>query len=198
MMETLVQLLYTITTYLLVPVVLGLLILLAWSLLELGGFLRERWVRRKGLLPWTRFEQGLREGRECGSAFFELPRLPGFLGLFQQKGLALARRSLFAEKICDDFEIASEGRLGRMKLGIRIGPMFGLMGTLIPMGPALMGLSQGNMEEMAQNLVVAFSTTVLGLLVGGICYTIAISRRRWYAQDLVAIDFLRHCLEEES
>lgn len=36
-----------------------------------------------------------------------------------------------------------------------------LMGTLIPMGPALVGLANGDISTMAYNMQVAFSTTVV-------------------------------------
>jgi len=69
------------------------------------------------------------------------------------------------------------------------------MGTLIPMGPALISLSQGDIEQMANSLVIAFSTTVIGLAVGGICYATYVIRTRWYRQDLsdleYAVDILR-------
>ncbi len=197
-MDVLVQTLYVTTTYLLVPVVLALLGLLAWSLLELGGFFREGRERRRTGRSFAEFEAGLRQGNRKAEEFFDLPGPPGFLGRFQGFGLDLATRSPHAEKIADDLEIAAEGLLARMKLGVRLGPMLGLMGTLIPMGPALLGLSKGDLDVLARNLVVAFATTVLGLLAGGICYGIALSRRRWYASDLAAVEYLRRCLELEK
>ena len=39
--------------------------------------------------------------------------------------------------------------------------MLGLMGTLIPMGPALVGLSTGDIASMAYNMQVAFATTAV-------------------------------------
>jgi len=96
-------------------------------------------------------------------------------------------------KLVSDLEIEAAGRLTRMSLGVRVGPMLGLMGTLIPLGPALIHISTGNVEEMAHNLVVAFSTTVLGLFVGGICYGIWLARRQWYARDLADIEYVYQC-----
>lgn len=68
--------------------------------------------------------------------------------------------------------------------------MLGLMGTLIPLGPALMGLASGNVAEMARNLVVAFTATVVGLLVSGATYGIGLARRTWYARDVSDLEFL--------
>lgn len=91
-----------------------------------------------------------------------------------------------------DLEIAAAGRLARMNAGLA--PILGLMGTLIPMGPALIGLSTGNIDELARNLVVAFGTTVLGLFVGGMCYGLWLTRRQWYSRDLADIEYVFHCL----
>ena len=43
-----------------------------------------------------------------------------------------------------DFEMACEKDLAAVKTLARIGPILGLMGTLIPMGPALVGLASGD------------------------------------------------------
>ena len=39
--------------------------------------------------------------------------------------------------------------MARLSLLTRVGPMLGLMGTLIPLGPALAGLAAGDMQGMA-------------------------------------------------
>lgn len=66
------------------------------------------------------------------------------------------------------------------------------------MGPALQGLAAGNVMQIAYNIRIAFSTTVIGLIVGGICYAITVVRRRWYAQDLNSIEYLSGILRERS
>jgi biopolymer transport protein ExbB/TolQ len=71
-----------------------------------------------------------------------------------------------------------------------VGPMLGLVGTLIPLQPALAGLAKGDMQAMASNLQIGFTTTVLGLLVGGACYAVSVVMRGWYQQDLADMSFL--------
>jgi biopolymer transport protein ExbB/TolQ len=44
--------------------------------------------------------------------------------------------------------------------------MLGLMGTLIPLSPALTALAQGDTETLAAKLKLAFSATVLACLSG--------------------------------
>ena len=75
-------------------------------------------------------------------------------------------------------------------LGIRLGPILGLAGTLIPLGPALVALSTGDVATLSSRLVVAFTTTVLGLLIGGTCFAMHAIRRQWYMQDLNDIEFI--------
>ena len=72
----------------------------------------------------------------------------------------------------------------------KFGPILGLMGTLIPMGPALVGLSTGDVASMAYNMQVAFATTVIGLFSGGIGYILLQVKQRWIDRDLLNLDFL--------
>jgi biopolymer transport protein ExbB/TolQ len=73
---------------------------------------------------------------------------------------------------------------------VRFGPALGLMGTLIPLSPALAGLAKGNVTELSDNLRVAFSVTVLGLLIGAVAFTISLVRDRLYAQDLSDLEYV--------
>lgn len=93
------------------------------------------------------------------------------------------------EKNLQDAELRMAKALEPLRIGVKAGPILGLMGTLIPMGPALIGLSQGDIKSMADNLVIAFATTVIGLVVGGICYGLLVIRSRWYRQDLSDLEF---------
>ncbi len=87
-------------------------------------------------------------------------------------------------KTIADFDLRSSQRLERTRILVRFGPALGLMGTLIPLSPALSGLASGDVEELTSNLRVAFSVTVLGLLIGAIAYWISLVRDRLYSQDV--------------
>jgi len=206
-MTSLVDILYILSSSLLIPVVTALLGFLMWTLMEIGGFVREARDRRRGSASNAIAFRTSRQKRTApfdevdetaAASFFERTDhpYPGLLTSFAVRGADLFRseRSLF--KLVSDLEVEAAGRLARMNLGVRVGPLLGLMGTLIPMGPALIGLSNGNVDTMARNLVVAFSTTVLGLLVGGVCYTMLLVRRQWYAQDLSDIEYIASCLHD--
>ena len=75
--------------------------------------------------------------------------------------------------------------------------MRGLMGTLIPMGPALVGLSTGDIASMAYNMQVAFATTVVGLFSSAIGFITQQVKQRWYLQDMTNLEFLSELLTEK-
>jgi hypothetical protein len=81
-------------------------------------------------------------------------------------------------------ERVARRRIERADVLARVGPMLGLAGTLIPLGPGLAALGGGDMGGLAQAVTVAFDTTVLGLLVGLIGFITGRLRRRWYDQLL--------------
>jgi len=100
------------------------------------------------------------------------------------------------EKIADNYEVKMMKRTEKTRIITTVGPMLGLMGTLIPLGPALIGLTSGNIEALATNLVIAFATTVVGLFSAGICFCLTTVRNRWYWQDMMDIDYVIDALEE--
>lgn len=75
-------------------------------------------------------------------------------------------------------------RLERADLLARIPPMLGLMATIIPLGPGLAALGQGDPAKLAAAVTVAFDATVLGLLAGIAGLVIGKLRRRWYEEVL--------------
>ena len=76
--------------------------------------------------------------------------------------------------------------------------MFGLMGTLIPLGPGLIALGQGDTMTLSDSLIIAFDTTVAGLITAAVCYVIAKIRRRWYDDYMVSLETLMDAVLEEA
>ncbi|MBU4554219.1 MAG: MotA/TolQ/ExbB proton channel family protein, partial [Firmicutes bacterium] len=71
-----------------------------------------------------------------------------------------------------------------------------LMGTLIPLGPGLAALGQGDLQALAQAIIIAFDTTVAGLAAGGLAYLVSQTRRRWYRSYLEDLELLlEHLLQ---
>jgi biopolymer transport protein ExbB/TolQ len=70
-------------------------------------------------------------------------------------------------------------RLDAARTMVRVGPSLGLMGTLIPMGASLASMATGNLEAMAGQMVVAFTSTIIGLATGTLAYVVAAVRHTW-------------------
>jgi len=80
--------------------------------------------------------------------------------------------------------------LAGSRLLIKVGPSLGLLGTLIPMGTALASLTAGNLEAMAGQMVVAFTTTIIGLTAGTIAYVVQVVRHSWVNETVREQRFL--------
>jgi len=79
-------------------------------------------------------------------------------------------------------------RIERADFITRLAPMLGLMGTLIPLGPGLAALGEGQLSILTTAMTVAFDTTVIGLLAGMIGFVIGRMRRRWYDAALTLLE----------
>lgn len=99
-------------------------------------------------------------------------------------GLAKLRDSGNVEQV----QKIARHRLERADLLARIPPMLGLMATIIPLGPGLAALGQGDPAQLASAVTVAFDATVLGLVAGIAGLVIGKLRRRWYEETLDAME----------
>lgn len=80
----------------------------------------------------------------------------------------------------------------------RTAPMFGLMGTLIPLGPGLIALGQGDTKTLSDSLLIAFDTTVAGLISGAVSYVISGVRKSWYEQYMIGLETIFEAVLEEQ
>lgn len=97
-----------------------------------------------------------------------------------------------------EYDYRSVRRLERTRILVRMGPALGLMGTLIPLSPALAGLAEGDMDRLTNDLRVAFSVTVAGLLVGAIAYAVSLVRNRVYDQDYSDVEYMMVSLAPDA
>jgi len=201
-----VNLLFVFSTALLYPVILALLLLFGWSLALLGSLISEYTSRRRDLQELEGIcaeasEMAL-SGREeeassIAAGYRGTPRVMAALGEAARSLQGDDPAAPRLEKALQDAELGMGKALEPVKIGVRVGPMLGLMGTLIPMGPALISLSRGEIQQMADSLVIAFSTTVIGLAVGGICYGVYTVKNRWYRQDMSDLEYAAELLHGE-
>jgi biopolymer transport protein ExbB/TolQ len=190
-----------------VPVLVLALAAVALTLLELGAFLVELVRRRRR--DFIRLEAAssearaaLQRGDETGA---KSALRPVAWSTQMARTLAFLVDQWGKPQIADrmakglaDFDFRSVRRLDRTRLLVRAGPALGLMGTLIPLSPALSGLAKGDVQELQDNLQIAFSVTVLGLLVGAVAFGISLVRDRIYGQDLSDLEFVMTTLVPEG
>ncbi len=79
----------------------------------------------------------------------------------------------------------------------RLGPMFGLLGTLIPLGPGLIALGQGDTYTLSQSMLTAFDSTIAGLAAAAVSFIISTIRKRWYEDYMASTEALAVCILEK-
>ncbi|MBS0404393.1 MAG: MotA/TolQ/ExbB proton channel family protein [Proteobacteria bacterium] len=87
----------------------------------------------------------------------------------------------------DELDLKAHKLMEGPRIASRVTPLLGLVATMIPMGPALKGLSDGNLAQVSSNLTVAFSAVILALIAAAITFWIANVRRRWLAEEILEI-----------
>ena len=114
--------------------------------------------------------------------------------LSAQIGKGLNNLDIRIENALQEQELEVSRLLDKTRVLVRVGPMLGLMGTLIPMGAALLALSKGDLAQMANCLIIAFGTTVAGLAIGVLAYIISVVRERWYSEDTKEMGYIAELL----
>jgi biopolymer transport protein ExbB/TolQ len=194
-----------------IPVVVAAVLALAIVIVELGRFGVEVAVRRRrrpGQARTRELERVAVSARDALAA--EQPERAteslqsiSWSAAMEQAYAALvehARGPHADDRIAKDladFDLSCQRRLSRTRLLVRVGPALGLMGTLIPLTPALDGLAKGNVQALTDNLRLAFSVTVLGLFVGAIAFGLSLVRDNMYGQDYSDLEYVASVLTSD-
>lgn len=194
-MNYITDILYWISSGLLVPVVLLLIFFFLRSLLLLGGFFSQYLTMRKsGIMLQKEVKQLTADNLSTLAERLPKGKLPVVTCI--SKMLENRNSPAKVTFLLDEYECMVERELETPKMFTKMGPMLGLMGTLIPMGPALVGLSSGDIASMAYNMQVAFATTVIGLFAGGIGFVVKAVKQRWYRRDMGMLNYIADMLDE--
>jgi biopolymer transport protein ExbB/TolQ len=113
----------------------------------------------------------------------------------QRELTPLKRESLAAELLSQErghYDL----RVRITDLVMRLGPMFGLLGTLIPLGPGIIALGRGDTYTLSTSLLTAFDTTIAGLIAAAVATVISTIRKRWYARYMGQLESVTECLLE--
>lgn len=195
-MNTISNILYWISTGLLVPVIVLLIILFIRALILIGTFFGQYLQqKRTSALLYTKIEATTPETLEDLEK--NLPAKNTSLPMLYSRQLLENRGNRAkVELLLSEYEIAADKNIATSKVLTKMGPILGLMGTLIPMGPALVGLAAGDIASMAYNMQVAFATTVVGLTVSAIGFLTQQMKERWAAKDLAILEYLADLIDQ--
>ncbi len=194
--ETLTSLIHIISESLLTPVIVILVAFIVIVILCLGGIINER-ISRKSISS-KELEKLVRDVSFSDNAS-QIENAVNNSNLFDYQKNVLVRiannhdigpeaRKAFASDLISEEETRLMKITRRTDILIRLGPILGLLGTLIPLGPGLAALGAGDITTLAESLTIAFDTTVTGLSVGALAYVISKLRKQWYESDLIALE----------
>ncbi|WP_191441983.1 MotA/TolQ/ExbB proton channel family protein [Alistipes sp. CHKCI003] len=197
-METISQALFWVANSLLIPDILLLLLLFIRSLLLVGGIYNQYMTKRRND---SRLNLRIKEltPETVGELAGALPAKDNSLFVRYLRDLLSTPPSTdYADFLISEFENEAEKDVILLRLLTKIGPVLGLIGTLIAMSPALVGLSTGDIGGMAYNMQVVFATTVVGLVVSGVGLVSLQLKQRWYAKDVNNLDYVARKLNEKN
>ncbi len=191
--------LYTISTALLVPVAALLIILCLWLFLYTGSFFGE-WIKRGQKRSQKPLSAFLEEISRTGTLPEEVKTmLPAHITAYARDLENILKQPgiLKAEKIEDLNQKKQHTllkRVDKIRIVVRTGPGLGLMGTLIPMGTGLSGLTQGNMAQLSSSLILAFTTTVVDIALGISSYFFTVVKEQWMLEDMRRINLITEAM----
>lgn len=183
----LITIMHTVTSALQVPVVVLLMLLGVTMVVLLGMLVAEFFTERRyfklsipdlidDLQHSDDPEAVIRKSgmlRRQKAALFELLNHPD---------ATPSERESMAVNIVAQEEAIFDNRVKVTDFISKVGPMLGLMGTLIPLGPGVIAIGVGDTQTLSDSLLVAFDTTITGLLVAGLALLISTVRKAWYAK----------------
>lgn len=172
MIHQLEQLMYHVSDFFMAPVLILITVLFIYALFALGSFIAQTLQRKKNKMAFIGLlANGLGDTPSKKIAGYPLAQL--------------ANQHPTVSK--DHLDVAALGELDGVRNVSRLAPMLGLIATMVPMGPALKSLADGNIQGISENLMIAFAAVIFGLVIASITFWIASVKKRWLAEELVAL-----------
>ena len=196
-MISLSEILHTIAQALMIPCLIILIILMAGAVWQIGDIVVEYIAERRK--HKCDVPQLLRDVHTAGAdGLAELIENSGLLRrqkkalleLAESRGLPKDTLTALAERLL----ATEEARNARTT---SITDMIALLGTLIPLGPGIVALGQGDTVTLSESMNVAFDTTIAGVIAAAVASVISHIRKRWYNDDMVSLETLMEAVLEE-
>lgn len=197
------EVLHEVSQSLLIPVMIILAIFFIYSIINLGMLLAEYYHRKKIKIDFKEIlgqilsSNTQNEDKKpdsiiefVNSSNISLDHKEVISNLAVTSNLTPEFRESIAIKMIEDETIKAAKKLEKTDIIAKIAPAIGLMGTLIPLGPGLTALGSGDIQNLSQNLILAFDAAILGMAAASIAFTISKIRRRWYEADISNLESL--------
>ncbi len=172
------SLMYQASHWFLIPVLTGIVLMFLYAWFILGMFscqLVQRWRHR------SHYQQV----KQATKAEIQAVQGYALFNLITHKPHASI----------DELDVFALKELDTMRNVTRVAPMLGLIATMIPMGPALQSLADGNVQGISENLIVAFSAIIFSLLAAAVTFWIASVKKRWMAQEFIDAEPFREAIQ---
>ncbi|MGI6766387.1 MAG: MotA/TolQ/ExbB proton channel family protein [Lentihominibacter sp.] len=188
------KILNTVSQSLEIPVIILLILLIAAALLMIGWVISEYFTEHRHMklkLPELMDEirsdikpvgevieeSGLLKTQK--TALIEITKHPEFTEVMRES---------LADNLIEEEQSRYDKTLKITNLMAKLGPTLGLMGTLIPLGPGIIALGQGDTYTLSTSLLTAFNTTIAGLCVAAIAICISTVRGGWYGKYMSILE----------
>ena len=185
------------------PVILVLILFLLAAAALLGWVLTEFFTeRRHRKVPLPVLLEKLQQGGDLSACIGESGLLrrqkDALLELSAHPGFSPELREALAVRLLDREQAHYDKILRFSELLARLAPMFGLLGTLIPLGPGIIALGQGDTFTLSSSMLTAFDTTVAGLAAAAVAMVVSSVRRAWYKEYLSDLEVLAQCVLDKA
>lgn len=203
--EAVKDVLRAVSSALQTPTIVILILLIIITIVMLGSFIGEIFTERRTLKVRIPLLIDDMQGKSADQ-LAEVIKRSGLLKRQKKAALELISRSSYSdetrEALARQLIADEESRYSSITkitdLVSKVAPMFGLMGTLIPLGPGLLALGQGDTKTLSDSLLIAFDTTVAGLISAAVAYIISAVRKNWYEQYMVGLETVMETILDEQ
>ncbi|MEG0918893.1 MAG: MotA/TolQ/ExbB proton channel family protein [Anaerovoracaceae bacterium] len=205
MTEGLSQALHILGQVLKVPCIIILMLLVVMAIWQIGDicveYVKERRKRKK--VSATKLLSNIKEAKDLKQVIkasgLSLRQVEAILLIIDSKDKSKGNLTILAQQLLSDEEYKFNRVTSITDLIMKLGPLFGLLGTLIPLGPGIVALGKGDTETLSKSMGIAFDTTIAGIIAASIASVISHLRKYWYESYLVTFELvLEEVIEEVS
>jgi biopolymer transport protein ExbB/TolQ len=197
-MEIISKSLFWISNSLLIPDIILLIVLFIRSMMLTGAFYNQMMIKRKHDRLFNDKIKHLTPST-INQLIELLPKKDNSLFIKYLRDMLTSPHSNdYADYLLSNLENEADKDLSLSKMLAKMGPVLGLIGTLIAMSPALVGLSSGDIASMAYNMQIVFATTVVGLVISAVGLVTLQVKQRWYAKDIYNLEYVSRILNNKK